>query len=177
MAVSHNREQTPRKKQARLQPWLHRTRYRGVQQAVQNRFLRTFSALLVELQIDVRTTLAIPASERRDYRFHGHGRTADAQNPGPALRQCTRAFAQRFSVGQELAAPRQQIFAALRELYAPAGAVEQAQPERRLEFGNATGQSGLRDVQRRRGRGKAPLVRDHDERTKQAEVHIMRHRH
>ena len=41
---------------------------------------------------------------------------------------------------------RQKIFAALCELDAPAGAVEQAQPEYRLEFGDATRKRRLRDV-------------------------------
>jgi hypothetical protein len=55
--------------------------------------------------------------------------------------------------------------------------VEKAQPERRLEVGNATRQSGLRDVQRLCGSGKALQVRDRDEGSKKVEIYVMPHKH
>jgi hypothetical protein len=67
--------------------------------------------------------------------------------------------------------------AALCELDAPAGAVEQAQPEYRLEFGDATRKRRLRDVERCRSRGKAAKVRDSNESAKEAQVEIMHHQH
>jgi hypothetical protein len=109
--------------------------------------------------------------------FHRHRGTADAKNPGLALRQCARPLPQHLASRQEFSTSRQQIFAALRQLDAPAGAVEQAQPKYRLEFGDATRKRRLRDVKRCRSRGKAAKVRDSNESAKKTQVYIMRHQH
>jgi hypothetical protein len=177
MAVRHHREQAPGKKQARSQPWLRGARHRGVQLTAQDGILCAFSALLVELQIDTWTTLAVLRNERCYHGFHDHRRATNAQNARRALRERSRPFAHGLTVGQKVPAPLQQILAALRELDSPAGAVEEAQAERRLEFGNPTRQSGLRDVKRVCGSGKPLQVRDGYERSKKAEIHVMRHVH
>jgi hypothetical protein len=148
-----------------------------MQLTAENGLLRSLSALLMQLQVDAGTTLAILGNQWCYDMFHRHGSTSHAQNPRLSLRQRARPLAQRFASRQEFSTSRQKIFAVLRELDAPAGTVEQAQSEHRLEFRNTTRKRRLRDVELRRGRGKAAKVRDSDESAKKAQVQIMRHWH